>query len=70
MLFTEFNMDDAKRIWREEALEEGIKTGMERAAESIAVNFLRNGVNPEITAKGTGLPLEKVLRLSERIRNN
>jgi hypothetical protein len=66
MLFTEWNMDDAKRVWREEALEEG----MEQAAENIAVNFLRNGVDPEFTAKGTGLPLEKVLRLSERMAKN
>jgi hypothetical protein len=70
MLFTEFNMDDAKEVWREEALEEGMEKGMEKAAENIAVNLLRNGVNPEITAKGTGLPLEKVLRLSERVRKN
>jgi hypothetical protein len=55
-------MDDAKRVWREEAAE--------KAAENIAVNFLRNGADPELTAKGTGLPLEKVLHLSERMAKN
>jgi predicted transposase/invertase (TIGR01784 family) len=74
MLLTEWNMDDAKRVWREEALEEGMEKGMERgleqAAENIAVNLLRNGANPELTAKSTGLPLEKILRLSESITKN
>ena len=27
MLFTEFNIDDAKRIWREEAREDGLEEG-------------------------------------------
>jgi hypothetical protein len=66
MLFTEFNMDDAKEVWREEALEEG----MEKAAENIAVNLLRSGANAELIVQSTGLSPEKVLRLSERIKKN
>jgi hypothetical protein len=66
MLFTEWNMDDAKRIWREEALEEG----MEKAAESIAARMLLKGDTPEGVAERVGLSLEKVLRLSERTTKN
>jgi flagellar biosynthesis/type III secretory pathway protein FliH len=33
MLFTEFNMDVAKKIWREEGVEEGIEKGIERGIE-------------------------------------
>jgi hypothetical protein len=34
LLFTEFNIDVAKRIWREEALEEGIERGIEKTAKA------------------------------------
>jgi hypothetical protein len=70
MLFTEFNMDDAKAVWREEALEEGMEKGMATAAESIAVRMLLKGNLPESVAEYVELPLEKVLLLSERITNN
>jgi hypothetical protein len=33
MLFTAFNMDDAKEIWREEGFEDGIEQGMKRGIE-------------------------------------
>jgi hypothetical protein len=64
MLLTEWNMDDAKRVWRKEALEEG----MEKAAESI--RMLLKGDRPEIIAERLGLPIEKILRLSERVTKN
>jgi predicted transposase/invertase (TIGR01784 family) len=54
----------------EEGMEKGLEKGMEKAAENIAVNLLRNGANPEFIAKGTGLSLEKILRLSERAMKN
>jgi hypothetical protein len=33
MLLTEWNWDDAKAVWREEALEEGLERGLERGLE-------------------------------------
>ena len=63
-------MDDAKEIWREEALEEGMEKGMEKAAESIAARMLLKGNMPESVAEYVGLPLERILRLSERITEN
>jgi hypothetical protein len=33
MLFTEWNLDDAKEAWREEAWEDGLEIGMERGME-------------------------------------
>jgi lipopolysaccharide biosynthesis regulator YciM len=70
MLFTEFNMDDAKRVWQEEALEKGMEKGMEKAAEAIALNLLQNGADPTFAAKCTGLSDEKILLLTKRIIQN
>jgi hypothetical protein len=47
-----------------------MKTGMEKAAESIAVRMLSKGDMPESVAECVGLPLERILRLSERITKN
>ncbi|MCL1994659.1 MAG: hypothetical protein FWG63_00465, partial [Defluviitaleaceae bacterium] len=33
ILFTDFNLDDAKEVWREEAREEGLEEGMEKGIE-------------------------------------
>jgi hypothetical protein len=57
MLFTEFNIDDAKLIWQEEAREDGI-TGA-------AVKMLNKGMSPQTVADYLELPLEKVLNLSK-----
>jgi hypothetical protein len=54
LLFTEFNMDDAIEVWKEEGKEEA------------AVNFIKEGVPLEVIARATGLPLDKVLSLSPR----
>jgi hypothetical protein len=59
MLFTEFNIDDAKVIWQEEAREESM--------ELTAVRMLQDGMEPRSVAKYTGFSDEKILRLSERI---
>jgi predicted transposase/invertase (TIGR01784 family) len=67
MIFTEFNMDDAKVIWREEGLEEGLEKGREETKEYTAVRMLHGGMEPDLVAKYTDLPLEKTLRLSEGI---
>ena len=56
MLLTEWNMDDAKVAWRDEAREE------ER--EAIARNALAEGASVEFVQKITGLELETIIELS------
>ncbi|MDR1246601.1 MAG: hypothetical protein LBK57_06170 [Clostridiales Family XIII bacterium] len=86
MLFTEFNMDDALRIRFEEGMETGIEKGMEkgveigiekgvgigaeRTAESIAVNWLRSGADPDLVSQNTGLSIDKILLLAKGIKQN
>ncbi|MDR0424225.1 MAG: hypothetical protein LBH39_02005 [Clostridiales Family XIII bacterium] len=69
MIFTEFNMDDAKAIWREEGFEEGFEEGWAEGwaegLESIATHLLPKGMEPELVAKYTDLSIEKVQCLSE-----
>ncbi|MFL0194357.1 hypothetical protein ACJDU8_02020 [Clostridium sp. WILCCON 0269] len=62
-------MKSAEEKGRKEGREEGREEGAAKKAEENAVNFLRLGVNEEMVAKGTGLPLEKVLELKNRYQN-
>jgi hypothetical protein len=55
MLYTEFNIDEAKKVWQEEAREEAI--------EEMAVEMLIDGVSPDIVAKYAKMPTERVLVL-------
>ena len=48
-----------KEEWREEAICETIY--------DMALNFLREGVIAEVIAKATGLPLEEVNKLREKL---
>lgn len=50
MLFTEFNLEDAKEIWMEEGREEGEKKGADRILIEMVVKKLRKGKNPEMIA--------------------
>jgi len=52
MLYTEFNIEEAKEVWQEEAREE-----RDRA---IARNALAEGSTPEFVHKITGLDLETI----------
>ncbi len=54
-------IDEEKDI----AFEEGREEGRAEAVE----NFLREGVSPEKIARCTGLPLEQVMQIKERIMN-
>lgn len=47
--------------------EEGIEIGAQQKAVEDAENFLRENISEEIIAKCTGLPLEKVLELKEKV---
>ena len=55
MLFTEWNMEDALRVTREEGREEGLEEGMEKGILALA-DFL----SPEKIAQKLGVSLEKV----------
>jgi hypothetical protein len=59
MLFTEFNMDEAKRVWREEALFEG----MAQNAKKNALAALAKGLSVSDVADITGLDEETVMKL-------
>ena len=56
---------------RETALEEGLAKGLAKGREErnleVAINFLQLGTPCEIVAKATGLSLEEVAKLKERL---
>jgi hypothetical protein len=71
MLLTEWNIEDAKEVWREEALEEGLEKGREEGRDegrgerdrTIARNLLAKGSTPEFVQEITGLDLETIKQL-------
>jgi predicted transposase YdaD len=68
MLLTEWNMEDAKKVWfeegREEGREEGIETGIEKNKIEIAKNAMAMGFPIEQVHKLTGLDIETIQALS------
>ena len=54
MLFTEFNLEDAKQVWREEAFEEGIEVGKLEDARAMFME----GFDLETISRVTKLPME------------
>jgi hypothetical protein len=67
MLFTEFNMDDAQKVWFEEGVEEGMEKGREEGLNESVVKMLRNGFDPKVVADCLELPVSKVEELAARI---
>jgi predicted transposase/invertase (TIGR01784 family) len=63
MLTAEWNWDTAKRVWQDEAREEGIGVGLAQGREEIARNALEEGVSDETIQKITGLSLDEIRRL-------
>ena len=67
MLTTEWNLDDAKKVWFEDGFEEGMEEGMEKGREErdyeIARNLKTRGHPVAEIAEITGLSLEKIERL-------
>jgi len=59
MLLTEWNIEDAKEVWCEEAREEGLKEGR----EEIARNALAKGYPLDTIHDITGLDMEAIKRL-------
>ena len=48
-------------------LDAGIEIGTQQKAVEAAENLLKENISEEIIAKCTGLPLEKVLELKEKV---
>ncbi|MDR1481768.1 MAG: hypothetical protein LBI74_03990, partial [Synergistaceae bacterium] len=72
LLTAEFKMEDAVRVWKEEGIEvgiekgimigmeKGIEKGMEEGRFDVARNMLAEGFSPDIIARSTRLPIEKI----------
>ncbi|MCL2337851.1 MAG: hypothetical protein FWC60_10560 [Firmicutes bacterium] len=75
MLFTEFDLETAKEVWREEALEEGLEKGREEGLEKgreekaidIARKLLAEGISPKQIARVTELPIEQIIAIQRTI---
>ncbi len=56
MLLEEWNMEDAKKVWREEALEEGIEKGQKYVLnllnQGLSVKEIEQRISSEITVSG------------------
>ena len=63
MLYTEWNLDDAIAVAREEGQEEGMEKGLLNAKLEIARNLLAEGAAPDFIQKITGLDLEAIKNL-------
>ena len=46
MIFEEFNLDVAKKVWFEEGMEEGIEKGIQKGKQEI-IELLKSGKSPE-----------------------
>ncbi|MCD8089583.1 MAG: hypothetical protein LUD81_02995 [Clostridiales bacterium] len=66
MLRTEFNLDDAKIIWRMEALEEGREEGREEERLKNAKKLLQNGFEAERVSQILEIPLSEVEKLIKK----
>ncbi len=68
MLYTEWNLEDACRVAREEAMEIGIEKGRnegELAGIRKSILALKNLLAPEVIAEALKIPLPEVLRILE-----
>ena len=72
MLLTEWNWDDAKRVWKEEAREEGREEGIEKGKkeerEKIAVDLLKEGLPVTLISKSTKLTVKKLTELKNKYK--
>ena len=68
MSLTEFDEEETYRVWREDGYEDGREDGKKEKAIEDAVNFLKmNVLTPGQIAHGTGLSLDEVMSLQEKI---
>jgi hypothetical protein len=66
MLMTEWKLEEALVVEREEGREEGLERGREEGREEIAKAALAEGMSPETVSRITGLNLEAVKKLIGR----
>ena len=59
--------DIFKQNVREDGYLEGLEDGASQKAMETAENFLKEGISTEIIARCTGLPLEQVKEIAERV---
>ena len=67
MILTEFDEEVFKQNVREDGYLEGLEDGASQKAMETAENFLKEGISTEIIARCTGLPLEQVKEIAERV---
>ena len=67
MLLTDWNLEDAKKVWYEDGMEDGIEKGREDGQEEeklrIARNLMAEGSPPEFVQKITGLDIETIRKV-------
>ena len=63
------SLDDLNKNNRLQAgiFEEGLEEGRQRKAEAVAINFLKMGISPEMIAQGTGLTIEQIEILKNKL---
>ena len=64
MLFTEFDLDTAMEVWREEGMEKGMEKGI-KEGEAKIINALRKTMSIVEIARLTDLPVEEIEALTE-----
>ena len=67
MILTEFDMEQFKRDMREDGYDEGLQEVLQQKAVEAATNMLKEKIANEVVARCTGLPLDEVLALKERL---
>ncbi|MCB2308789.1 hypothetical protein LGL08_19815 [Clostridium estertheticum] len=66
MLYESRQAEISDRLTRIKSAEEkGIEKGENRKALENAINFLKLGISEEIVAKGTGIPIEKIIEIKK-----
>jgi len=60
MLMTEWNLEDAQKVWYEDGLEEGLEKGREEGREEVARNALAQGASLDFVQKITGLDIQTI----------
>jgi len=70
MLLTEWDTEEAKKVWYEDGWDDGLIEGREAERERTALNLLAKGSTHEFIQEITGLSIETIQSLSEKNINN
>jgi len=65
MLFGEFNLEEAKEVWREEGYEDGVEDGAEQKLTDFVCRKLRKGKSPEVIAEELEEDLAVIKKISD-----